>query len=60
MENILLVDDDKDFLWLLKNLLACEGMTVLSSGTAEEALRELRGKTFDLVITDLDLSLIHI
>ncbi|RII25978.1 MAG: response regulator [Geobacter sp.] len=55
MENILLVDDDKDFLWLLKNLLACEGMTVLSSGTAEEALRELRGKTFDLVITDLDL-----
>lgn len=55
MENILLVDDDKDCLWLLKNLLISEGMVVLSAETGEEALCMLKERTFDLVITDLNL-----
>ena len=55
MEDILLVDDDRDILHLVRNLLETEGMTVRCAETGEEALCELREKTFHLLITDLNL-----
>ena len=55
MKNILLVDDNQDCLRLVKNLLEIEGMTVQSAESGEEALCELREKTFYLMITDLNL-----
>lgn len=51
----MVVDDDQDCLRLVKNLLEIEGMTVLSAESGEDALCELREKTFYLMITDLNL-----
>src|SRR6266568_4604790 len=55
MTEILLVDDNQDFLGLVKNLLEQEGMTVRCAESGEEALSELRENTFHLMITDLNL-----
>lgn len=55
MTDILLVDDDQDLLRLIKSLLAQEGMAVQSAESGEEALCELREKTFELMITDFNL-----
>ena len=55
MQHILLVDDDQNILWLVRNLLVQEGMTVQCVESGESALAELKQNTFDLMITDYDM-----
>ncbi len=55
MHDILLVDDNQDFLCLVKSLLENEGMTIQCAQSGEEALCALKGKTFHLMITDLNM-----
>lgn len=55
MESILVVDDDRDNLELLKHLLESEGMNVHCATCGEEALRRIKQKSFLLMITDLNM-----
>jgi len=57
MQNILLVDDDKDVLSALKMLLVCEGFQVTLTETPDAALESIRTNSFDLVLMDLNYSL---
>jgi CheY-like chemotaxis protein len=53
---VLLVDDDRDLVLGVSDLLAEEGYRVLSAGTGEAALRQLEtARTPDLIILDLQL-----
>lgn len=54
-ERVLVVDDEKDILELVRYNLAREGYHVTSVTSGEEALREVRGQVPDLVILDLML-----
>ncbi|WP_395832637.1 response regulator [Archangium violaceum] len=49
---ILLVEDNEDIREGLTDLLASEGYSVTSKGSAEEGLALLRAESFHLVITD--------
>lgn len=55
MDEILLVDDNKELLWLVRILLEQEGLAVRCAESGEEALSKLRTMSFRLMITDLDL-----
>jgi two-component system, NtrC family, response regulator GlrR len=55
-ENILMVDDDKNILVVLGLRLEAEGYNVLSTGSAEDALRMAKDELFDLALLDLKLS----
>lgn len=55
MEEILLVDDDPDFLGQVRRLLEAGGMRVYCAASGEDALDNLSGKSFDLMITDYDM-----
>lgn len=55
MDNILLVEDNESLRSVLETVLASEGYEVRTTGTAEAALDELRGKEFSLILTDLKL-----
>lgn len=57
MQNILLVDDDKDVLSALKMLLICEGFQVTLTETPDAALKSIKTTSFDLVLMDLNYSL---
>ena len=52
---VLLVDDNTDALELLSFVLESEGAKVSTSQSANEALRELEGKHFDLLVSDLGM-----
>ncbi len=52
---ILIVEDEKDFALGLKEILELEGYQVTVSYSAEDALVQLSGHLFDLVLTDLML-----
>ncbi|QJB57042.1 sigma-54 dependent transcriptional regulator [Pseudodesulfovibrio sp. zrk46] len=53
--SILLVEDEKIARENLTHVLTTTGYTVTATGSAEEALRELKRKEYDLLITDLML-----
>ena len=53
MERILVVEDDATFRGLLKTILTGEGYDIVDVSTAEKALEILRGREFDLVVSDL-------
>lgn len=53
--DILVVDDDRDILNLLRQCLESEGITVVCAASAEDALRKVAVKTFRLMITDLHM-----
>jgi response regulator receiver domain-containing protein len=55
MQEILVVDDDRQNLGLVRHLLENEQMTVQCATSGEEALRKLEKNTFDLMITDLNM-----
>jgi CheY-like chemotaxis protein len=55
MENILVVDDDRGNLELLKHLLEGEGMNVHCAACGEEALWRIKQESFLLMITDLNM-----
>lgn len=52
---ILIVDDDRDNLHMVRLFLQGEGMPVQCAVSGEEALWWLKNNTFDLMITDLNM-----
>jgi DNA-binding NtrC family response regulator len=51
--NVLLVDDEEQFLKVLSQRLEGKGLKVDTSTTGEEALKKVKGKDFDAIILDL-------
>jgi CheY-like chemotaxis protein len=52
---ILIVDDDKAVLETLKEYLAAEGYSVMTSGTGIDALKKVKKKFFDISLLDIKL-----
>ena len=57
---VLVVEDDADLLGMLRATLELAGYGVEGAADGLVALQEVRRSTPDLVILDLNLSLIHI
>lgn len=55
MLDILVVDDDRDNLGLIKHILELEGVEVHCASSGEEALPKITERTFSLMITDLNM-----
>jgi len=55
MQEILVVDDDRDCLATVKLLLEQEGMAVQCASSGEEGLLLLKDKAFQLMITDFNM-----
>jgi signal transduction histidine kinase len=53
--NLLLVDDDPELLEILRLVLTSEQYDVRTAGNGEEALREMRRQTADIIILDLSM-----
>ena len=51
--DILLVDDDADFLKVLSQRLEARGLKSDTVASGEEALEKLKGKNYNIVILDL-------
>lgn len=56
MKNILVVDDDKESLALVKRILERAGNVVHCAESGEEALEKITATTFSLMITDLNMT----
>ncbi|MEP6887077.1 MAG: sigma-54 dependent transcriptional regulator [Nitrospirales bacterium] len=56
MATILVVDDEKNYLWMLDEMLREEGYEVLTSNKVSEALSLLQGAKIDLILTDLRMT----
>src|SRR2546427_255921 len=56
MATILVVDDEKNYLWMLEELFQGEGYEVLTCERAEEALPLLAEGRVDLLLTDLRMA----
>src|SRR6266849_1592430 len=56
MATILVVDDEKNYLWMLEELFQSEGYEVLTSERAEDALPLLTEGRVDLLLTDLRMA----
>ncbi len=52
---IMLIDDDRDFLWVLTKLLNLHGYTVSSASNGDEALDIIRSTKPDMVILDINM-----
>jgi len=52
---VLVVDDEASILELLCQRLSCEGFDCESCSSGQEALALLRAKSFDIVISDLQM-----
>ncbi len=52
---ILVVDDDRMNVALLKGTLVSKGFDVLTAGDGEEALEELKKKVADLILLDVQM-----
>jgi two-component system, NtrC family, response regulator len=55
MQTILIVDDEKNYLLVLEDLLSDEGYQVLTADNAQRALVIFRSHDLDLVITDMKM-----
>ncbi len=55
METILIVDDEKNYLVILEDLLSDEGYQVLTADHAKEALEIFQSHDLDLLITDMKM-----
>ncbi len=55
MDTILIVDDEKNYLVVLEELLSPEGYEIVTSDNADEALKLIRETELDLVITDMKM-----
>ena len=55
METILVVDDEKNYLLVLKELLVDEGYEVLTAQSGADALALLNETELDLVVTDMKM-----
>jgi DNA-binding response OmpR family regulator len=52
---ILLVDDDPDYLWLLKNHLQLRGYKVLAAGNGIDALEQAAAQKPDILVLDVQM-----
>ncbi len=59
MARILIVDDEESDRLLQQRILERYGHEAFTAGSGEEALRDLRLKSIDLVITDLQMPGLH-
>ncbi len=55
MKRVLVVDDDREMLKLVRIILEGMGFAVHCAGNGKEALDSLMEKNFDIVITDFDM-----
>ena len=55
MPKILVVDDEPDMIWAIKNVLLAEGYSVDSVNSGEEALNKINNSPLDLVLLDFRL-----
>jgi DNA-binding NtrC family response regulator len=55
MKDILVVDDDRIVLELVKRVLGREGFVAHCAESGEEALEQIRERTFSLMITDYNM-----
>ncbi len=53
--HILIIDDDQEMRSLLKELLEEEGFETACARSGSDALREIAGRSFDLIITDIEM-----
>jgi PAS domain S-box-containing protein len=53
MMNIIIVDDNKENLYLLETLLKASGYEVVSAVDGAEALEKLRANSFNMIISDI-------
>jgi two-component system NtrC family response regulator len=56
MATILVVDDEKNYLWMLDELFREEGFDVVTCETGSDALVILRDATIDVLLTDLRMA----
>lgn len=54
-EHVLLVDDEQEFLDVLKERLSARGMEVSTETSAREALKRIESELFDALILDLQM-----
>lgn len=54
-EKVLIVDDELEFINALADRMTARGMTVTKSGSAVEALEQVKQKAFDVVVLDLQM-----
>lgn len=54
-QNILVVDDEPLFRKLLKRVLVKDGHKVTLAGDGFEGLRQLKNRSFDIVLTDINM-----
>ena len=52
---ILFVDDDLEFLEVLRDYFGAEGHAVVTASSGHEALEILNNSTFDLIVSDVDM-----
>ncbi len=55
MENILVVDDNEDMCQIISDVLSAEGYAVGIAFDGKSALKELKRKTYDLMVLDYKL-----
>ncbi len=53
MATVLVVDDEKNYLWMLEELLRAEGYEVITCDKGSDALRALNDITVEVLLTDL-------
>jgi CheY-like chemotaxis protein len=53
MANVLLVEDDANFLWALETMLVLQGHHVRMAGSGAEALRDASLYVPDIIVTDV-------
>jgi two-component system NtrC family response regulator len=56
MASVMIVDDEKNYLWMLDELLRGEGYEVITCETGPEALSALRDAPVDVLLTDLRMA----
>ena len=54
-KKILVIDDEKDFLSLIKDALEMRGFEVIAAGNAVEAGMELAGKLPEMILMDIKM-----
>jgi DNA-binding response OmpR family regulator len=52
-KKVLIVEDDKDFLWILKQSFAGQGFSVIFAEDGEEGLKMAENEKPDLIILDI-------
>jgi two-component system NtrC family response regulator len=55
METILIIDDEKNYLIVLEELLSSEGYEILTSPSADNAIPFIQKADLDLIITDMKM-----